>query len=159
MKKQILLAATIALCLSSTAWAYDTNMAASYAKLFAPVEGANAGDALHFIKVDAFIKDFQDGKEMVAIDVRTPGETAMFNLALPGSLRIPVNELFKPENLKKIPTDKPVIIVCKSGARATAVGTALRHAGFDNVYILKGGSQDLLSSYGPKQAYPAPAKK
>ena len=46
-----------------------------------------------------------------------------------------------------------MIIVCKSGARATAVGTSLRHIGFDNVYILKGGFQGLANYFGPKQAY------
>jgi rhodanese-related sulfurtransferase len=69
-----------------------------------------------------------------------------------------VNELFKSDNLDKIPTDKPVVIVCKSGARATAVGTALRHIGFDNVYILKGGFQGLSSHFGAKQAYQKPEK-
>ena len=39
------------------------------------------------------------------------------------------------------------------GARAAAVGTALRHIGFDNVYILKGGFQALAAYYGPRQAY------
>jgi rhodanese-related sulfurtransferase len=33
------------------------------------------------------------------------------------------------------------------------VGTALRHIGFDNVYILKGGFQALAAYYGPREAY------
>ncbi|NKB36057.1 MAG: hypothetical protein GKR93_02660 [Gammaproteobacteria bacterium] len=52
-----------------------------------------------------------------------------------------------------MPIDKPVIIICKSGARATAVGTSLRHLGFDNVFILNGGFRGLSSYYGTSQAY------
>jgi rhodanese-related sulfurtransferase len=145
--------ASVFMCVSSIAWSYDAEMAKSYAKLFSPVVGAEAGKALHFVKPEAFIKDIQEGKEIVAIDVRTPGEAGVFALSVPNSLAIPVDQLFQPNNLDRIPTDKPVIIVCKSGARATAVGTSLRHIGFNNVYILKGGFQALSSYYGPKEAY------
>ncbi|WP_316364383.1 rhodanese-like domain-containing protein [Candidatus Thiodiazotropha sp. CDECU1] len=153
MKHIIAITGFVSLTLSSFAWSYDTDMAKGYAKLFAPVVEADAGKALHFVKPDAFAKDIREGKEVVAIDVRTPAETGVFTLSMPDSLIIPVHELFNQKNLDRIPTDKPVIIVCKSGARATAVGTALRHIGFDNVYILKGGFQALSTYYGTKQAY------
>ena len=77
-------------------------------------------------------------------------------MSLPGSLSIPVNELFKKDNLDRIPQDKAVVIVCKSGTRATAVGTALRHVGFENVYVLKGGIMALSSYLTPKNANPPP---
>lgn len=153
MKRRGVMAAGIGLCMSvaSAAWSYDAKLAESYAKLFAPAEGVKVGKELHFIKPDGFIKNLQAGKEYVTIDVRTSGEAAMFGMTMPGTMAIPVNELFKEENLKRIPTDKMVVIICKSGARATAAGTALRHIGFDNVYILKGGLQALSSAYGPKE--------
>ncbi|XOF34294.1 MAG: rhodanese-like domain-containing protein [Candidatus Electrothrix sp. YB6] len=162
MRKKLLMLAAVGICIStsSAAWSYNTEMAASYAELFAPADGAKVGKELHFVKPDGFIKDVQAGKEFVAIDVRTSKEAGMLGMTLPGSMAIPINELFKEENLKRIPTDKPVMIICKSGARATVAGTALRHIGFDNVYILKGGLQALSQAYGPKQGYPAaPAKK
>ena len=133
-------------------------MAQSYARLFADVSGAKAGKALHFISPESFVADMKKGEEFVAIDVRTPGETELFTLSLPGSLVIPTSQVFTPEKLEMIPTDKSVVIICKSGARATAVGTSLRHIGFNNVYILKGGFQGLASYYGPKQAYTDPAQ-
>ena len=75
------------------------------------------------------------------LDVRTPGETEVFGATLPGSLAIPLNELFNKENLDRIPTDKTVVILCKSGTRAGTAGTALRHIGFSNVYIPEVGSR------------------
>ncbi|WP_319549382.1 rhodanese-like domain-containing protein [Desulfogranum marinum] len=137
---------------SSVAWSYDTEMAKSYEKLFTSCCGAGVGKTLHFVKPDALVKDIKAGKEIVTIDVRTPEESGLFTMTMPNSVAIPVNQLFKPENLARIPQDKTVVIICKSGARATAVGTALRHTGFDNVYILKGGMQALSSYYGAKQA-------
>ena len=144
-------------CASSVTWSYDVEMARSYARLFSDVSGADAGKALHFISPEVFIEGLKQGKDYVAIDVRTPAETQLFTLSLQGSLVISTNQIFTPEKLELVPRDKPVVIICKSGARATAVGTSLRHIGFDNVYILKGGFQALASYYGPKQAYGAPA--
>ena len=141
---------------SSPVWAYDQNLAASYQKLFEPVKGANAGKALHLIKPEMFIEGLKKGKRYVAIDVRTRAESVVYTMALPGSLRIPANELFKTQNLNRLPTDKPVVVVCKSGTRATAVGTALRHIGFDNVYILKGGYKALTAYLDPKIANSPP---
>ncbi|WP_446009332.1 rhodanese-like domain-containing protein [Candidatus Electrothrix sp.] len=160
MKKIGIMAAAIGVCLSvaSAAWSYDAKMAESYAKLFAPAEGKTVGKELHFIKPSGFIKNLQAGKEYVAVDVRTSGEAAMIGMTMPGSMAIPINELFTEENLKRLPTDKMVVMICKSGARATVAGTALRHIGFDNVYILKGGLQALSAAYGPKEGASLPKK-
>jgi rhodanese-related sulfurtransferase len=65
---------------------------------------------------------------------------------------IPVDELFTEAKLALIPTDKTVVVVCMSGTRATASGTALRHIGFENVYVLKGGFKALTGYLGPVEA-------
>jgi len=75
---------------------------------------------------------------------------------LPGSLMIPVDELFTETKLSLIPTDKTVVVVCMSGTRATAAGTALRHIGFENVYVLKGGFKALTGYLGPVEANTPP---
>jgi len=141
-----LLAAALALTAATTGWAYDHELAASYAQLFEPVTGAKAGKALHLMTPEALVESINTGKEVVTLDVRTPAETGIYTMALPGSLTIPVNELFRTESLDRLPTDKKVVVVCVSGTRASVVGTALRHVGFDNVYILKGGFK-ALSAY------------
>lgn len=137
---------------------YDHELAQGYAKLFQPVVGAAAGKELHLMTPEQMIKDLQENKQIVAIDVRTPNEAGVVGLTLPGSMQIPVNELFTQENLDKIPLDKKVVIICKSGTRATAVGTALRHIGFENVYILKGGIMGLTQFVDPKSMNPPPPK-
>ena len=132
---------------------YDAGAAAGYAELFADAGGAGAGKAFHFVSPQAFVDGLAKGEGYVAIDIRTPAETSLVALALEDSLRIPADQIFAPANLERIPSDRPVMIICKSGARAAAVGTALRHIGFDNVYILQGGIQGLAGYYGPAEAY------
>jgi len=152
----------VAVAFAGPAWSYDAALAQSYAKLFAPVQGAGAGKALHLMKPDAFLNKVKAKEPLVVVDVRTPAETGVYSVTLPGSLAVPVNELFTEARLAQIPTDKTVVILCLSGTRATAVGTALRHIGFENVYILKGGFKALTAYLGPVQAntplVPAPAR-
>ena len=147
----------VVVAFAGPAWSYDTTMAGSYAKLFAPVKGAGAGKALHLISPVAFVDKIKKNEPLVVVDVRTPAETAVYSATLPGTLAIPVNELFTKANLARIPTDKTVVIMCLSGTRATAAGTALRHIGFDNVYILKGGFKALTGYLGPKEANSPPS--
>jgi len=143
----------ICMCMSSVTWSYDAEQAKSYAELFSTVVGAEAGKALHLMAPDTFVENIKDRKEFLVIDVRTPVETGIFGMALTNTLAIPVDQLFQPANLDRIPTDKPIIIMCQSGIRSVAVGTALRNIGFDDVYILKGGFKALSSYLGPIQAY------
>ena len=150
------LAAVLAVS-STVSWAYDQELAASYQRLFEPVTGVKAGKGLHLITPEALVENLKKGKQFVAIDVRTPTEYGIFTMALPGSMVIPTNEIFKPENLSRLPKDRQMLIVCKSGTRASAVGTALRHIGFDNVSILKGGYMALNKHLDPKTAN-APVK-
>jgi rhodanese-related sulfurtransferase len=65
---------------------------------------------------------------------------------------IPIDELFTETKLSLIPTDKTVVVVCMSGTRAAAAGTALRHIGFENAYVLKGGFKALTGYLGPVEA-------
>lgn len=105
------------------------------------------------IKTPDFVKAVQTGQEMFVLDIRTPAETGMYGLTLPGSTAIPMNHVFKPGNLARIPTDQKVVVVCKGGHRAMATATALRHVGFKNVYVLKHGISDLANYLSPKNAY------
>lgn len=156
MKRRFIQFAVIvvaALFLAAPAAAYDRALADTYAEMFAPVQGPKAGKLLHLVKPDQFVKEVRQGKPYVMIDIRTPGETRFMTVNLPDHQMIPLAELFKHEQLAKLPTDRPIIIVCKSGTRATAAATGLRQIGFDNTYVLKGGLTGLITYLGPKEAY------
>jgi len=159
MLRRALTVATVAgfLVASGSVWSYNEDLAGSYAQLFQPVVGEKAGKALHLMKPEVFVTKIKAGERLVALDVRTPAETSIFTSALPGSLAIPINQLFTTGNLSRLPTDALVVVLCKSGTRATAAGTALRHIGFDNVFILKGGFKALNAYLDAKTANTPPA--
>ncbi len=151
--KKMFLFLLLCVCFVDPAWSYDQALAASYAQYFQPFAGKGTPKALQMIPTKAFVQALKKGEEMLVIDIRTPAETGVYGVTLPGSLAIPMNELFKVENLAKIPPDKKVVIVCKAGQRAMAVATGLRHIGFRNVFTLKMGLSDLANFLSPKTAY------
>ncbi len=79
------------------------------------------------------------GEKVTLIDVRTPQERAFVIPTKAISIQIP--EIMN--NLGRIPHDGVVVIICHSGPRAIIVTTALRIAGYDNVYALKGGIMSI----------------
>ena len=149
---QFVTALLTALLVAVPAGAYDQGVAQRYAQMFAMVQGAKAGKELHLIAPEQFVKDVRSGQQYVTVDIRTPCETQFFTGNLPGHLVIPLNELFKPEQLAKLPIDKPIVVMCRSGTRATAAAIALRHVGFKDSYVLKGGFKGLITYLGAKEA-------
>ena len=56
---------------------------------------------------------------------------------IPGSKLIPLNQLSWRRD--ELPADRPVAVVCLTGARSTLAALALRTAGLDKVWVLTGG--------------------
>jgi rhodanese-related sulfurtransferase len=77
----------------------------------------------------------------------------LVQVGLPNVLTIPLDELFRPENLDRLPTTGKILVLCKSGHRSMAAATGLRHIGFDNTFVLKLGITDLAKKVNPKTAY------
>ncbi len=71
------------------------------------------------------------------IDVRTPAEFETSHI--PGSYNVPLDLLREHRGEIAGHLDENVVLVCRSGQRATAAGEALRDAGLPNVAILDGG--------------------
>jgi rhodanese-related sulfurtransferase len=71
------------------------------------------------------------------IDVRTPAE---FETAhIPGAYNVPLDLLQEHRAELRRHLDEDVVLVCRSGARATQAGQTLAGAGLPNVKILTGG--------------------
>ncbi|MDH4285481.1 MAG: rhodanese-like domain-containing protein [Gallionellaceae bacterium] len=135
------------------AWAYDEVLAKSYQQFYAPFAAADTMKALRMLPAEDFVKAVKAGEKLTVLDVRAPGETKIIGITLPNTLTVSMDKVFAPENLGRIPTDQKVVVVCKGGHRATAIAMALRHAGFDNIYILKDGMAALDDYLSPKTAY------
>lgn len=78
--------------------------------------------------VDAWIKAKK--ADFLIVDVR-PNPPGQQGGRIPGSIYIPYNELLKAENLKKLPKDKKLILVCVTGQTQNLPIVALRVLGYD----------------------------
>ena len=70
------------------------------------------------------------------LDVREPDE--LLKSKINASVNIPLAEIFKSNQIDDIPKDKPVVIICGSGNRATIASYALAQKDID-FQILEGG--------------------
>ena len=75
-------------------------------------------------------------EDLYLLDVRQPDE--LLESKIDGSINIPLVEIFQPNGMDSIPTDKPVVIICGSGNRATIATYALAQEGI-NFQVLEGG--------------------
>ncbi len=81
------------------------------------------------------VADLLDNEDVYVLDVREQWEYEEGHI--PGITLLPMNEV--PANLDQIPTDKEVILTCRSGNRSGQVTDYLREQGFDNVHNMEGG--------------------
>jgi len=149
---QFVILIVTAMLVASPVSAYHGDVADAYAKQFAPVKGPKAGKYLGKMKPQQFVDGVKGGKEFITLDIRTPGEAKFFTGNLPGHLVIPLSKLFERNQLNRLPTDKPIVVICQTGVRAVAAVTALRYTGFENTYFLAGGFKGLSTYMGAPQA-------
>jgi rhodanese-related sulfurtransferase len=77
----------------------------------------------------------KDNPGVFLLDVREPDEYAAGHI--PGITLLPMGEV--PARLSEIPTDKEVIVTCRTGNRSSQVVDYLREQGFTNVHNMEGG--------------------
>ena len=76
-----------------------------------------------------------DGAVHTVLDIREPQELAV--CIIDGSITIPMQQV--PNELKGLPRENPLIVVCHHGMRSAMVTEFLRKNGFDNAWNLAGG--------------------
>lgn len=81
------------------------------------------------------VASIKDQDDVYVIDVREQWEYDEGHI--PGVTLIPMNEV--PDRLDEIPTDKDVIVTCRSGNRSGQIADYLRQIGYDNVHNMSGG--------------------
>ncbi len=138
--------------LSSNVLAYDTAKAEAFNKVFSHVTQEHAAKSKLMIDSDEALKMLREKKKFVFLDIRTPGEMAVLGLKTDNRLEIPLEHLFEKKNLDRLPTDRPIIIVCHSGSRAKMAIMNLKMIGFKNTRVMKNGMVGLAQGDNPKNA-------
>ncbi|GAA0813353.1 rhodanese-like domain-containing protein [Spirilliplanes yamanashiensis] len=84
------------------------------------------------------------------IDVRTPGEFAAAHI--PGSYNVPLDVLREHRDELRAHLDEQVVLVCRSGQRATTAEQALAAAGLPGLRVLDGGITAWQAAGNPVRA-------
>lgn len=85
------------------------------------------------------------GDAVLLLDVREPHEWAVGHA--PGAVHLPMRAI----TLEQLPTDRPVVCVCRSGNRSHSVARALAEHGVQAVNML-GGMQAWAAAGLPMEA-------
>ena len=150
--KRLLQSAIAVLVLALSANAYDATKAQELNGFYSHMTQKVCANSKLFVKATDVMKMLREKKQFTMLDVRTDGEAAVISLSGENALHIPINVLFKKENLDKLPTNKPIIVVCHSGTRATLAAIGLKRVGFKQVHVVKGGLIALAKANNPKNA-------
>lgn len=103
-------------------------------------EGAGVGHAGSLLDEPTLRRAQGSSDDILLLDVREPAEFAEGHL--PGSLNLPLAAVLAGE---EVADDRPVLVVCRSGARASVAAAALAARGH-RVQVLEGGLLGLTSA-------------
>lgn len=97
------------------------------------------------------VKAMIDAKktDFLVVDVR-PAPNMYAAGHIPGSIFIPTQDVLKPENLKKLPKDKKIILVCVTGQTQNLPVVALKALGYNAMTMKFGMAAWDKSSLGVK---------
>ena len=95
---------------------------------------AYVADKMPVMKAQALFEALNDGDDSndpFVVSVRTPEDYARGHI--PGAINIPWREITKTENLRKLPTDRQIVVYCYTGHTAAVATTALNMLGYDAI--------------------------
>lgn len=137
---------------AAPAAAYDADKAAQFDAFFSKFTQKAFADSKLFVPAEEVMKMLNASEPFVLLDIRTSGETGVVALNTPNTLTIPLSELFDKANLDRLPTDRPVLIVCYNGTRAAMAAVGLLNSGIKNIRVVKGGIVALAAANSVKNA-------
>jgi adenylyltransferase/sulfurtransferase len=111
---------------------------------------AAAGSTISVTELEHMLKEREEGsRDFVLVDVREPNEYEINRI--PGSILIPKGEFLNGNALEQLPSDKQIVLHCKSGvgsAEAHAVG---KGAGYCDAVDVGGGVVAWVNQIDPSQ--------
>src|SRR5215207_11319013 len=88
-------------------------------------------------------------RDFMLVDVREPNEYEINRI--PGAVLIPKGEFLTGDALEKLPSDKQVILHCKTGARSAEALAVVKGAGYADAVHVGGGVSAWVNQIDPSQ--------
>jgi molybdopterin/thiamine biosynthesis adenylyltransferase/rhodanese-related sulfurtransferase len=111
---------------------------------------AAAGSTISVTQLEAMLKEREEGtRDFELIDVREPNEFEINQI--PGARLVPKGEFLNGNALGDLPSDKPIVLHCKSGVRSAEVLAIVKGAGYADAVHVGGGVVAWVSQIDPSQ--------
>jgi sulfur-carrier protein adenylyltransferase/sulfurtransferase len=111
---------------------------------------AAAGSTISVATLEQMLKEREAGeRDFVLVDVREPNEYEINRI--PGSVLIPKGEFLNGNALGQLPSDKQVVMQCKSGVRSAETLAIVKGAGYADAVHVGGGVVAWVSQIDPSQ--------
>ncbi len=100
--------------------------------------------------LDEWLREREAGeRDFLLVDVREPNEYEINRI--PGAVLIPKGEFLTGEALEKLPSDKQVVLHCKSGGRSAEALAVVKGAGYSDAVHVGGGVSAWVRQIDPSQ--------
>ena len=121
----------------------------NFCGLTAPTEGEEEEMVTPFGEVGAVeLKErLASAEPPFLLDVRQPHEWDIVNLETDGAVMIPLAQL--QDCLEEIPTDREIVVYCRTGARSASAAQILAEQGFSSVFNFVGGIRAWVDEVDP----------
>ncbi len=111
---------------------------------------AAAGSTISVGTLEHWLKEREEGaRDFVLVDVREPNEYEINQI--PGSVLIPKGEFLNGNALGRLPSDKQVVLHCKSGVRSAEALAIVKGAGYGDAVHVGGGVVAWVNQIDPSQ--------
>jgi adenylyltransferase/sulfurtransferase len=111
---------------------------------------AAADATISVVQLEHMLKEREEGaRDFVLVDVREPNEFEINRI--PGSVLIPKGDFLNGSALEQLPSDKQVVLHCKSGVRSAECLAIVKGAGYADAVHVGGGVVAWVNQIDPSQ--------
>jgi adenylyltransferase/sulfurtransferase len=111
---------------------------------------AAAGSTISVTQLEHMLKEREEGtRDFVLVDVREPNEYEINKI--PGSILIPKGDFLNGSALEQLPSDKQIVMHCKSGVRSAETLAIVKGAGYADAVHVGGGVVAWVNQIDPSQ--------
>ncbi len=111
---------------------------------------AAAGSTISVVTLEHMLKEREEGtRDFVLVDVREPNEYEINKI--PGSVLIPKGDFLNGSALEQLPSDKQIVMHCKSGVRSAETLAIVKGAGYSDAVHVGGGVVAWVNQIDPSQ--------
>jgi adenylyltransferase/sulfurtransferase len=101
-------------------------------------------------QLEHMLKERSEGtRDFLLVDVREPNEYEINKI--PGSVLIPKGEFLNGHALEKLPSDKQIVMHCKTGVRSAETLAIVKGAGYEDAVHVGGGVVAWVNQIDPSQ--------